>query len=161
MMADHGWWPLIIAGAGATIVAVAGGLLTEVGSWYRGLKSPSWKPPDWAFGPVWTVILSLCAYAVSVAWRDAPSETMRSGIIAMFAINAVLHVAWSLLFFKLKRPDWSLIEVAALWLSVLAPVIAFSTYSSLAALLLAPYLVWVAVAAYLNYEMVRLNRPFA
>jgi translocator protein len=160
-MTDHGWWPLIIAGAGAAFAAMMGGLLTEIGPWYRGLKSPSWKPPDWAFGPVWTVILSLCAYAISVAWRDAPSPEARAWIVALFAANGVLHMAWSLLFFKLKRPDWALIEVAALWLSVLAPIVAFSAYSRLAALLLAPYLLWVAVAAYLNYEMVRLNRPFA
>jgi translocator protein len=159
-MPDHGWWPLIVAGLGATAVAIVGGLLTEIGPWYRGLKSPSWKPPDWAFGPVWTVILSLCAYAISVAWRDAPTPEARTLIIVFFAINGVLHMAWSGLFFKLKRPDWALIEVALLWLSILAPILVFAGFSGLAAALLLPYLLWVAIAAYLNFEMVRLNGPF-
>jgi translocator protein len=160
-MPDHGWWPTIIAGGLTLIVVVVGGLLTEIGPWYRGLRMPSWKPPDWAFGPVWTVILTLCAWSIATAWAVAPDQATRTWIVVLFAINGVLHMAWSGLFFKLRRPDLALYEVAALWISIVAPALLFAAFSSFAALLLVPYVVWVAIAAYLNYEVVRLNRPFA
>ena len=78
----------------------------------------------------------------------------------LFAANAVFHVLWSPLFFRWRRPDWALAEVPFLWLSILAMVIWLAPYSTTASWLLVPYLVWVTFAAYLNYTIVRLNRPF-
>ena len=81
-------------------------------------------------------------------------------ILALFLVNAILNVGWSLLFFRLQRPDWALIEVAFLWLSIVALIVAIAPLSRLAAWLLAPYLAWVAFAAVLNFAIVRLNGPF-
>jgi benzodiazapine receptor len=78
----------------------------------------------------------------------------------LFAINAVLYVLWSFLFFRLRRPDWALAEVVALWLSIVALVVTFADVSAVASWLLVPYLLWVAFAAWLNLAVVRLNRPF-
>lgn len=152
--------PIIIAALAAMAVAGIGGLMTDIGPWYLGLVKPSWQPPDWLFGPAWTLIFSLAAASGVIAWRAAPNQASREWMLALFALNAFLNVSWSLLFFKLKRPDWALMEVGFLWLSVALLIVVLGRYSRKASLLLAPYLVWIAFAAALNWATVRLNGPF-
>ena len=152
--------PVLVAAAAALCVAMLGGLMTDIGPWYRSLNQPAWKPPDWLFGPAWTLIFSLCAAAGVVAWRRAPDRSARETMLALFALNAFLNVLWSLLYFRLHRPDWSLIEVVFLWFSIVALMVALRGYARPAAWLLLPYLVWVAFAGYLNLATVRLNGPF-
>jgi tryptophan-rich sensory protein len=141
-------------------VAVLGALMTDLGPWYAGLRQPPWKPPDWAFGPVWTTIFALAAAAGVIGWRHAPSRASRELLLLLFALNCFLNVFWSLLFFRLHRPDWALLEVPFLWLSVLALIVVLARHARVAAWLLAPYLVWVTIAAVLNWQTVRLNGPF-
>jgi len=134
--------------------------MTDLGPWYRSLNKPSWQPPDAAFGPVWTAIFA-CATASSViAWRRARSAATREWIIGLFALNGFLNVLWSLLFFRLRRPDWALIEVAGLWVSILLLILFLLRLSRTASVLLAPYIVWVSIAAALNFAVVRLNPAF-
>ncbi len=137
-----------------------GGLMTHVGAWYAALRKPSWNPPNWLFGPAWTVILGLAAWAGVLAWTAAPDPAARWRIGVLYGVNMVLHALWSPLFFTLQRPDWALIEAPLLWLSVLALVVGLAPFSTLAAWLLAPYLLWVAFAVVLNATIVRLNAPF-
>ncbi len=151
------WIPVIIAGAAAVLVAALGASMTEIGAWYHALKKPAWQPPDWAFGPVWTVIFALAAISGVTAWRNAPDDASRDWIIGLFAANGILNVIWSALFFKLQRPDLALIEAVFLWLSVLVPALIFWSYSRTASLMLGPYLVWVTFAMVLNFEIVKLN----
>lgn len=153
--------PLIVAGVVALVITGAGGLLTEIGPWYRQLRKPSWQPPDWLFGPAWTLILGLAAWSAAEAWTMAPSAEARTIVVFLYGLNGLFHLLWSPLFFKLKRPDWALLEVPLLWLSVLAPMVFIASFSPLASWLLLPYLAWVAFAAYLNLTIVRLNGPFA
>ena len=153
--------PLIVAGVAALALAAAGGLLTEVGPWYRQLRKPSWQPPDWLFGPAWTIILGLAAWSAALAWVSAPTPGDRLLVVVLYGLNALFHLLWSPLFFKLRRPDWALLEVPLLWLSILAPMVLVAPFSPLASWLLLPYLLWVSFAAYLNLTIVRLNRPFA
>lgn len=154
------WAPILAGTAGAVFVAVIGGAATDIGPWYAALKKPSWQPPNWLFGPVWTTIFALCVVAGVIAWRNAATDEARFLIIGLFVVNGLLNIAWSVLFFSLRRPDWALIEVAALWFSILALIIAFFPISRLSALLLAPYLVWVSIASFLNWTIVSLNSPF-
>jgi tryptophan-rich sensory protein len=147
------------AAVAAACVAVLGGLATEIGPWYLGLEQPAWKPPDWAFGPAWTLIYACTALAGAKAWLASPASARRL-LIGAFLVNGVLNVTWSLLFFRLRRPDWALLEVGLLWLSVLALVIVCGRRSRAAGALLLPYLAWVAFAAALNAAVVRLNGPF-
>ena len=154
------WRPVVIAAASALCVAAAGALMTDLGPWYAQLKQPPWKPPDWAFGPIWTTIFALAAAAGVIGWRRAPSRSVRELMLALFAANGFLNVFWSLLYFRLHRPDWALFEVPLLWLSVLALIVVLGRYARLAAWLLAPYLVWVTTAAALNWQTVQLNAPF-
>ncbi|KQP96565.1 TspO/MBR family protein [Methylobacterium sp. Leaf117] len=154
------WGPAGIAAVSAILVALAGGLLTTTGPWYQALRRPAWKPPDWAFGPVWTTIFTLTAISAVLAWNADASVPARSALVAAYVVNAVLNIAWSGLFFRLRRPDWAFVEVLFLWLSIAVLILVTVRVSGLAASLLLPYLVWVGIAACLNRAIVRLNGPF-
>lgn len=130
MRANTSWVaPVVIAAAAVSLAAGVGMTMTDLGPWYKGLKQP-----DWAFGVIWTAVFPLTACSAVCAWRRAPSQRAAEALVGLFAFNGFLNLLWSLLFFKMHRPDW--------------------------ALLLLPYLIWVAIAAALNYQVVTLNRPF-
>ena len=153
--------PFLIAALAALGVAVLGALLTEIGPWYKSLIQPAFKPPDAWFGPVWTLIFILAATAGATAWKQTPDRASRSWLIGLFAVNAGLNTLWSLLFFKLQRPDWALLEVGFLWLSIAALMWTMKSYSRRASALLVPYLLWVSFAIAINYATVQLNGPFS
>ena len=153
--------PIVVAALAAASVAGLGALMTDIGPWYRSLIQPAWQPPDWAFGPAWTTIFALAATSGVLAWQRAPDRAARGWMLGLFTVNALLNLFWSLLYFRLRRPDWALYEVPFLWLSVLALMVVLGRYARMAAWLLAPYLVWVAFAGVLNFASVRLNGPFA
>jgi len=152
--------PVFVALLVALFVAVLGGSITELGPWYQELETPAWKPPDWLFGPAWTIIFALTALSAATAWRQAPNRSSREWLIALFALNGFLNVLWSLLFFRLRRPDWALFEVIFLWLSILVLIVILAGYSRDASRLLYAYLVWVSFAALLNWSVVQLNPSF-
>ncbi|MGF1550519.1 MAG: TspO/MBR family protein [Sphingomonadaceae bacterium] len=152
---------IIAAALWAILLGGLGGLLTDIGPWYRQLEKPAWQPPDWLFGPAWTIILGLAAWAAVLAWRGAPDGAARADIVIVYAVNFVFHLLWSPLFFKWRRPDWALVEVVFLWFSVLAILIVAARHSDAAFWMILPYLLWVSFAAFLNWKIVRLNRPFA
>ena len=148
---------IVIAVVWGIVVAGAGAFLTDLTPWYRALRRPSWQPPDWLFGPAWTLILGLASYSLYLGLRDSQDRLL---VVGLFVLNGVLNVLWSPLFFRLRRPDWALVEVPFLWLSILAPIVLLAPVSRLAGLLLLPYLAWVSFATVLNITIVRLNRPF-
>lgn len=154
------WVPVVYAAVAALLIGILGFLATDLSGWYRALEKPAWQPPDWLFGPVWTLIYAFAAIAGVSAWRGAPDSAGRNRILALFALNAFLNVFWSLLFFRLHRPDWALAEVVLLWLSVIALMVGLKPFSTKSAWLLAPYLIWVTFAAVLNATIVRLNPGF-
>ena len=134
--------------------------MTDLASLVSGAEQTILAAARLAVRPGLDADFALAAAAGVVAWRNARTDAEREWIIGLFAINGTLNVVWSALFFRLHRPDWALIEVVFLWLSVLVPMIVFSRYAKLASWLLVPYLVWVSFAAFLNWEIVRLNGPF-
>jgi len=154
------WAPIAVAAGAALATAVIGGLLTDTDLWYQSLLKPGWQPPDWLFAPVWISIFALTAISGVAAWRRASDANSRRWVFALFAANAILNVLWSALFFALKRPDFALIEVVFLWLSVLLPIVLFWRGARSSSYLLLPYLAWVSFAAVLNLAVVRLNAPF-
>lgn len=151
--------PVIVAVLLAILVGGIGGAATDIGPWYRELVKPSWQPPDWLFGPAWTTIYILTATAGVHAWRRANARERRHFGVAL-ALNLVLNVMWSVIFFTLKRPDLALLEVVPLWLSIALLILLVRRYAPLSALLMLPYLLWVAFATYLNWTIVRLNGLF-
>lgn len=148
--------PVLVAVLLAIVVGGLGGAATDIGPWYRALIKPSWQPPDWLFGPVWTTIYVLTAIAGVYAWRRGNAADRRRFALAL-ALNLVLNVMWSVIFFTLKRPDLALLEVVPLWLSIALLIVLVKRYSPLSAVLMLPYLLWVGFATYLNWTIVRLN----
>lgn len=151
---------LLVAFVLSYATAGIGAALTELGPWYFALRHPSWKPPDAAFGVIWSTIFTLCAISAWLAWQAADTPALRRRVAWLFGINALLNIVWSALYFKLQRPDWALFEVVFLWLSILVLMVGLWRLSRWASWLLVPYAVWVAVAALLNLQTVGLNGPF-
>lgn len=133
-------------------VSVLGGMATGP-EWYPALRKPEWTPPGWVFGPVWTLLYPLVAVAGWLAWREGKA---RFGPL-VFLLQLALNAAWPWLFFAERRPDLALAAIAALVVAILATIAAFWRLSRLAAVLLVPYLAWVAFAAVLNHAIWRLN----
>jgi translocator protein len=154
------WQPTLVASLCTVVVAALGAFITDLGPWYRALKQPWFKPPDWAFGPAWTLIFALTATAGVIAWRDAHYLHSQQWVIAVFALNGLLNILWSVIYFRVKRPDWAFVEVIFLWLSIVLMILVVKTISQTAAWLLVPYLVWVSFAATLNWATIQLNKPF-
>ena len=154
------WQPVAAAALSAAAVGGLGAITTQLGPWYYQLHKPSWQPPDWLFGPAWTLIFALCALAGVLYWRDHHRREDRQRVLAAFALNAFLNTFWSLLFFRLERPDWAFYEVGFLWLSIVLLIVLIRRGSRIGAWLLAPYLGWVAFAALLNWKILQLNAPF-
>lgn len=153
-------YPVAAAIGWAVILGLGGGLLTSIGPWYHNLKKPSWQPPDWLFGPAWTIILALAAWAAIKVWGITGSYDTRYEIITVYAVNFVAHFLWSPIFFTLRRPDWALIEVVFLWISVAVMLYVNISISLTAGLMILPYLLWVSFAAAINAKIVALNGPF-
>lgn len=156
----------IVAAAWTIAVAGIGGLATDLSPWYYALRQPPWKPPDTWFGPAWTLIFILTAWACARAWlagagdATAGASARRTWLLAAVLVNSVLNVLWSWLFFTLRRPDWALVEWLPFWLSIGLLMASVARLDRQAALLLLPYLAWVAYAGALNAAVVQLNRPF-
>ena len=152
--------PLVLAGLSALAVAMLGMTITDLGPWYRSLKQPGWAPPDPVYGAAWTLIFALAAVSAVLAWRAAPTRQQAETLVGLFALNGFLNVLWSLLFFRLQRPDWAAWEVLALWASVALLIGYCGRFSRAAGALLVPYIAWVTLAALLNWQVVALNAPF-
>jgi len=150
------WVSYVVVAAALFVVGGIGGKATDIGPWYRNLSKPSWNPPDWAFPVVWTTIYLFIIAAVGGAWNQA-TPVEQTQILWVVGINFVLNTLWSVVFFTMKKPLWALIEVIALWFSILAMMFVIGQVSLLYAALLLPYIVWVSVAMLLNLSIVRLN----
>jgi benzodiazapine receptor len=152
---------IVIAAMAVFFMLGVGGGMTSVGPWYRDLRKPAWNPPSWAFGPAWTVILGLASWSGVLAWTNASTSAAQVRILVLFGINILPPMLWSPPFFNLQRPDWALMEVPFLWLSIAALMIGIAPLSATSSWLLAPYLLWVTFAAFLNLTIVRMNGPLA
>jgi len=131
------------------------GYLFPTGLWYKGLRKPSWTPPDWVFPVAWTTLYVLIAFAgARVAAIGGPGATTA---LAFWALQIAANALWTPTVFGTQRLRLGLWVIGLLWVAVLGTVIAHWRVSSLAGLALLPYLAWVSVAAGLNYELIRLN----
>jgi len=122
---------------------------SEVTGWYRTLQRPSFAPPNWIFGPVWTLLYAMMAVAAWRVWITPPSGARTAGI-ALFLVQLALNFCWTLIFFRWHMIGAALAEIAALWVAIAATALVFSRVSPLAAWLLVPYLAWVSFATALN-----------
>jgi tryptophan-rich sensory protein len=142
-------------------VGLFGGLFTvaSLGNWYKNLKKPKWNPPKWVFGPVWTLLYALMALALALVWGTTNTGTGKTTAIGIFAGQLAANAIWSFLFFKWKKVWLAFLDIALLWLLLLATFLVFYPISTPAAWLLTPYLAWVTFAGVLNFSIARLNGP--
>lgn len=150
---------LIAAIAFSELAGIVGSVFTvsSVASWYPGLVKPAVNPPAWVFGPVWAVLYALMGIAAFLVWKKGLERRDVKIALGIFLGQLVLNTLWSIIFFGLRSPGGALVEIAFLWLAILATIIAFAKISRPAAWLLAPYILWVSFAAYLNYSIWILN----
>jgi benzodiazapine receptor len=140
-----------------TFAAAALGARFLPDEWYRGLKKPTWNPPNSVFAPVWTVLYLLMAAAAWLVWR-------RYGIggalvpLILFVAQLLLNAAWTWLFFGRHRIFAALVDILVLWVTILATLISFWQLEPLAGILLIPYLAWVSFATLLTWTLWRMNR---
>jgi tryptophan-rich sensory protein len=144
------FFALTFAAAGIGSIATTPNLPT----WYAGLAKPTWNPPNWIFGPVWTALYISMAVAAWLVWRQGG---LWQWPLALFSIQLALNAAWSWLFFGFHLPGAAFIEVVALFVAIAATTIAFCNKSMAAGILMLPYLGWVAFATVLNFTIWRLN----
>jgi translocator protein len=143
--------PLVIGSVGSIVT------ISQIPTWYSTLSKPSWAPPNWLFGPVWTTLYILMGIALFLVWREGLNRSDVRFAILIFAVQLVLNLLWSIVFFTYHSLFGSFILIMILWIAILANIIAFSIISRTAGLLLVPYIVWVSIASYLNYSVYLLN----
>jgi len=139
-----------IGALGASVTA------TSVDTWYAGLVKPSFNPPDEVFGPVWTVLYVLMGVAAWRVWRSADRDTTR-GPLTLFALQLAINLGWTVVFFGLHKIASAVATIVVLDVAVLVTMLAFRSVDRLAALLMLPYVAWVAFATVLNVAIWRLN----
>ena len=127
----------------------------EIDDWYRTVVRPEWSPPNWVFGPVWTTLYVLMGISAWLVWKPAGFRDASSPLL-WFAVQLVLNVAWSWIFFGMHQIGWAVVEIVILWLAILATTVAFFRRSKPAGWLLMPYLGWVTFASVLNFTIWRL-----
>jgi tryptophan-rich sensory protein len=129
--------------------------MVSLGSWYTGLAKPAWTPPSWVFGPVWTALYAMMAIAGWLVWRRGGPASWHA--LRWFAVQLVLNVGWSAVFFGLQMPGLAAVEILALWCTIAVTLRTSWRVSRPAGLLLVPYLLWVSFAVILNVALWRLN----
>jgi translocator protein len=152
---------LVVSCAVPLLVGIMGSLFTtsdSLGNWYANLHKPSFNPPNWIFGPVWTTLYIMMGISAFLVWRkDINSKAVRI-VLACFVVQLFLNAIWTPLFFGLHSPLLGLIDIVLLLNAIIVTVFAFFQISRIAALLLIPYLAWVSFAAVLNAAIYLLNR---
>ena len=150
---------LVISIAVPLIIGFTSGFftITGIGSWYQTIQRPSWNPPNWIFGPVWTILYILMGIALYLIWKSDASRTVKRNAIVLFSIQLILNFFWSIIFFNQHQPGFAFIEIGVMWVMILLTSFAFAKINTTAAWLLVPYISWVSFAAILNFTIWKLN----
>lgn len=152
-------WPLLIF---AILICEGVGILgsfftvSTIGTWYVTLTKPSFSPPDFLFGPVWTSLYALMGISFYLIWTAKAKSKHQA--VKFFLVQLGLNALWSIIFFGLKKPGLAFIEIVALWVAIFLTIKTFQKISKVASYLLYPYFVWVSFASVLNLFIWVLNR---
>lgn len=140
------------------VLGAVGGLVTspEIPGWYAALNKPSFNPPNWLFGPVWTILYILMGFSYYLIWKQ-PASPERNKALFIFIMQFILNFCWSFIFFGMHETGWALVEMLLLWLVIITTIFSFAKLSKRAAWLLVPYMAWVSFAMILNTAIWRLN----
>jgi translocator protein len=151
----------IIAIAAPLAIGALGSYFTisEIKSWYQTINKPSFNPPSYVFGPVWTILYILIGISFFFIWQNnTATSKLKTTAIALFVTQLVLNFLWSVLFFNQHQIGWALVDIVLLWLSILLMILSFAKINILSAWLLVPYISWVSFATILNYNIWILNK---
>lgn len=150
---------LVIAVVVSELAGIIGAVFTtpSITGWYSGIVKPSFNPPAWVFGPVWTTLFALMGIAAFLIWKKGLDRRDVKIALAIFIGQLVLNTLWSIIFFGLHNPGLAFVEIIFLWLAILATIVSFAQISKPAAWLLVPYILWVSFAGFLNYTIWQLN----
>ena len=138
--------------------AIAGMFTSQsVPEWYAALNRPSFNPPNWIFGPVWTTLYILMGISFFLIWKQDASK-VRNRAILIFLLQLLLNFAWSFIFFYFNMIGLALVEIVLLWISIVLMLVVFYKIKSIASYINIPYLLWVTFATVLNASYYILNR---
>jgi tryptophan-rich sensory protein len=157
-MKKNSLWKLFVS----IVISLSAGFLGSVfttpavKSWYLTINRPTWNPPSWLFGPVWTILFIMMGVALYLIWTAKMNNKVRTAL-KMFAAQLVLNVLWSVFFFGMGNFWLAFGEIIVLWIFILLTIVSFGKVSKTAAWLLVPYILWVTFASYLNYTIASLN----
>ena len=151
-------WKFMLCLASTLLTGIIGTIFMKgaINGWYQYLMKPSFTPPAWLFGPVWTILYLMIGYAAYRVYKNRTLSAIKVPVV-IFMIQLVLNAAWTLVFFTLQSISGGLLVILLLWLSILGLIQSFAKESKVAAMLLIPYLLWVSFAAVLNFSIWRLN----
>ena len=150
---------LIISLALPQLAGLVGSFFTSpaIPTWYASLERPSFSPPNWVFGPVWVTLYLLMGISIYLIWNKLESNKKAKNFFWLFWIHLVFNATWSIAFFGLQNPGLALINIAVIWVLIVALVIGFWKIDKRASYLLLPYFLWVSFASVLNYFIWVLN----
>jgi len=153
------FWKLIIAILVCEVTGILSSFISigDMHPWFETIKKPSWNPPGYLFGPVWTFLYLLMGISFWLIWNIKTDTSGKRLAMLFFGIQLFLNFWWSLIFFKYHSPQWALVEILLMLLFIFATFFQFYKISKPAAWLLAPYIAWVSFASYLNYTIWILN----
>ncbi|MEI6057516.1 MAG: TspO/MBR family protein [bacterium] len=153
------WKQLVIAIVGSELAGIVGTVFTtpSITTWYTTLTKPSFNPPSWVFGPVWTILFALMGIAAYLVWKKGWLHKNIKIALSVFIIQLILNTLWSIIFFGMHSPGTAFIEIIFLWLSIATMLALFYKISRPAAYLIIPYILWISFAAFLNYSIWILN----
>ncbi|MFO7701678.1 TspO/MBR family protein [Psychroflexus maritimus] len=141
------------------VVAGIGGYATQisVGNWYVELNKPSFNPPNWVFGPAWTLLYILMGIAAGLVWKAGLKQAKVKKALGIYLFQLMLNLSWSVVFFGNQEIFGALMIILGLLFMIIMTIISFLKVNRIAAYLLFPYLFWVLFASLLNFEIWQLN----
>ena len=143
--------PMIIGGISGFFTSAS------INTWYVTLNKPWFNPPNWIFGPVWTLLYLMMGIAFYMIWKSEAVNAVKQTAVILFAAQLLVNFLWSLIFFYLKQPGWAMLDIILMWILIVATIFSFGKISSTAAWLMLPYICWVSFAMILNFYLWKLN----
>ncbi len=152
-------WKLIISIAIPLAIGFLGSYFTrpEIDTWYQTIEKPSWQPPNWVFGPVWTTLYIMMGIAFFLVWKDESRGRNRKLAMIFWSMQLVLNFFWSWIFFNQHELGLALAEIIVLWIFIFITIVLFGKINKIAAWLMVPYISWVSFASLLTYTIYTLN----
>lgn len=144
----------------AELAGIVGSFFTvsAIPTWYATIAKPTWNPPSWVFGPVWTMLYAIMGIAAFLIWRKGWDQKAVKIALGIFGVQLFLNAIWSVIFFGFKNPGWAFVDIVFLWIAIVATMVLFAKVSKPALWLLVPYLLWVSFASVLNFTIWDLNK---